>query len=49
MSASDMHVVLDNEVADRLVEHIRGGTTDMVDRELLVPITDFTCPHRAAA
>jgi len=49
MATTQTHVAMDVEVAARLVDHIRNGTTDMVESELLVPVTDFTCPKRAAA
>ena len=49
MSTAPSGIALDEDVTSRLVEHIRNNSTDMLDDEMLVPITDFTCPKRAAA
>lgn len=44
----DTHVTLDEAVAERLIDHIRNNTTDTVESELLVPVSNFTDPHVAA-
>ena len=46
---SETTVVLDEDVTTRLIDHIRANSTDMLDDEMLVPVTDFTCPQRAQA
>lgn len=38
-----MNIMMDG-VYDRLVTHLRNGTTDMADAPLNVPIANFTCP-----
>ena len=49
MSESATVVALDETVTAELIEHIRNNSTDMLEEEMLVPISDFTCPQRAAA
>jgi phenylpropionate dioxygenase-like ring-hydroxylating dioxygenase large terminal subunit len=38
-----MNIMMDG-VYERLVKHLRDGTTDMADAPLNVPIANFTCP-----
>jgi len=48
MAVLESPIELDDEVTSRLIDHIRTNSTDMLDDEMLVPISDFTCPKRAA-
>jgi phenylpropionate dioxygenase-like ring-hydroxylating dioxygenase large terminal subunit len=41
--------IIDIEITDRLIEHLRGDTTDLGEADLLVPIRNFVDPERAAA
>lgn len=38
-----MNIMMDG-VYDRLVKHLRNGTTDLADEMLNVPVANFTCP-----
>jgi len=49
MSRTIANVLVDRDVAEELIQHIKGKTTDQADSELLVPATDFTSPTRAEA
>lgn len=42
-------VAVDKDVVERLIEHVRNNTTDMVDSELHVPIAHFVGKERAEA
>jgi nitrite reductase/ring-hydroxylating ferredoxin subunit len=40
---------IDDEIRDRLIDHILNRTTDLGTADLLVPVSNFTSPERAAA
>lgn len=39
---------IDDHITDRLIQHLRNDTTDMGQSDLLVPISNFVNPERAA-
>tara|TARA_R110000772_G_scaffold115174_1_gene219922 strand:- start:1812 stop:2972 length:1161 start_codon:yes stop_codon:yes gene_type:complete len=36
------------QVYDRMIDHLRNGTTDLADKMLDVPVSNFTCPDHLA-
>nr|WP_047168141.1 aromatic ring-hydroxylating dioxygenase subunit alpha [Sphingomonas sp. Y57] len=46
---TEASVAVDTDVVERLIEHVRNDTTDMVDSELHVPISHFVGEERAKA
>lgn len=38
---------IDPAISNRLIDHIRAGTTDLAPGDLAVPASDFVCPQRA--
>lgn len=49
MGKATSNADIDKDVMDRLIDHIRNNTTDMVDHDLYIPAAHFLDPARAEA
>lgn len=41
--------IVNSDINQSLINHIRNGSTDLASEDLMVPVNHFTCPERAQA